>query len=404
MAGTTVTRTICTISSPSAEIRVLDSLSQITAAQWDALAGNQPFLCHAFLHALEATGCVDRDAGWQPRFLTLWRDARLCAALPLYEKSHSYGEYVFDWAWAEAYHRSGLRYYPKLLSAVPFSPIQSSRLLAADEDARAALLDAALAHARASGLSSLHILFPPPQEAELMARRGMLLRYGVQFHWLNPEYRGFEDFLATLSRDKRKKIRQERRRVAETGIRFVHLVGNDIRREHWRFFNRCYKRTYALHRSTPYLNLDFFLRIAETMPENLMLVMAERCGEPVAAALNVFTADTLYGRYWGALDYVPSLHFETCYYQAIEFCIARGIRTFEGGAQGEHKLARGLLPVRTCSAHWLAHPEFADAIERYLAREAIGVDHYIDELNEHSPFKPAIAQAGEHNDRASDTA
>ena len=318
--------------------------------------------------------------------MTLWKGHQLTAALPLYQKSHSYGEYVFDWAWADAYAQHGLPYYPKLLAAIPFTPVQSPRLLAQDEASRMALLDAALNHARRSGLSSLHILFPSSEEAAMMQRRGMMLRYGVQFHWRNAGYEDFDAFLASLAREKRKKIRQDRRRVCAEGISFRRLVGNEIGAEHWRFFGRCYDRTYALHCSSPYLNLSFFEHMGRTMAENLLLVLAERAGKPVASALNVFTQETLYGRYWGALEYVPALHFETCYYQAIDFCIARGIRYFEGGAQGEHKLARGLLPVRTLSAHWLAHPEFARAVERYLARECAGVERYMDELNEHSPF------------------
>jgi predicted N-acyltransferase len=267
--------------------------------------------------------------------------------------------------------------------------VQGARLLARDEASREALLEAALRYARVSGRSSLHILFPTPAEACLMAQQGMLMRHGVQFHWCNEGYRDFEAFLGALTSKKRKKIRQERRRVSDQGVRFRHLVGDDIDARQWRFFSRCYRLTYAAHHAAPYLNLGFFEHLGRTMPVHLLLVLAERDGEPLASALNVFTDETLYGRYWGALDYVPSLHFETCYYQAIEFCIERGIRYFEGGAQGEHKLARGLLPVRTVSAHWLAHPEFARAIERYLAQESLGVESYVDELNEHAPFRNA---------------
>ncbi len=363
------------------------AIAEVPAADWDALAGDPPFLRHDYFHALETTGCVGENAGWIPRHLTLWQDGRLAAAMPLYEKTHSYGEYVFDWAWAQAYERSGLRYYPKLVSAIPFTPVQCQRLLARDGRSRQALLAAFLDLARASGRSSAHVLFPVPAEAALMQAHGMLLRHSVQFHWRNAGYADFEQFLALLTRDKRKKIRQERRRIHDLGIRFRHLVGDEIGDDQWRFFLRCYRRTYGLHGSTPYLNLDFFLRLGAVMPENLLLVLAERDGHAVACALNVFKAHTLYGRYWGALDYLPGLHFETCYYQAIDFCIARGIGTFEGGAQGEHKLARGLLPVRTVSAHWLAHPEFAQAVERHLVRESAGVATYLDELNEHSPFR-----------------
>lgn len=368
-------------------IRIIAAVAEIRAADWDALTGNEPFLRHGFFHALEASGCVGGDSGWMPRHLTLWREGGLAAAMPLYEKNHSFGEYVFDWAWAQAYQRNGLPYYPKLVCAVPFTPVQCPRLLADGVQARRALLDAFLDHARASGYPSAHVLFPTPAEAELMAARGMLLRHGVQFHWRNAGHSDFNQFLASLARDKRRKIRQERNRIHDVGIRSRHLVGTQIDEAHWRFFLRCYRRTYALHGSTPYLNLDFFLRLGAAMPENLLLIVAERDGLPIASALNVFTSRRLYGRYWGALEFVPGLHFETCYYQAIEFCIARGIETFEGGAQGEHKLARGLLPVPMLSAHWLARPEFADAIQRYLARESAGVAEYIDELREHSPFK-----------------
>ena len=371
----------------SADVRLYGSLAEVPATEWNALAGDQPFLRHEFLTALEDSGCVGARSGWEPRHLTLWRAGRLAAAAPLYRKSHSFGEYVFDWAWADAYHKAGLAYYPKLVCCVPFTPVSGRRLLAADAPARQALIEALLAQARDSGCSSLHVLFPPEEEAELLARARLQLRQGVQFHWRNPGYGSFEDFLATLTRDKRKKIRQERRRVAEAGISFRTLTGADIGARDWEFFHRCYRRTYHAHRSTPYLNLEFFLRLGATLAPHVMLVVAERAGRPLAAALNVFTDDTLYGRYWGALEQVPCLHFETCYYQAIEFCIARGITVFEGGAQGEHKLARGFLPVRTVSAHWLRDARFADAVARFLARESRGVEFYLDELNERNPFR-----------------
>jgi predicted N-acyltransferase len=309
--------------------------------------------------------------------------------LALYLKSHSYGEYVFDWAWADAYQRHGLAYYPKLLAAIPFSPVSGARLLAATDAERAALLRAALALGQ--NASSLHILFPQPAEAALTQTAGMLLRSGVQFHWTNPGYASFDDFLAQLSRDKRKKIKQERRKVADAGVRFRRLRGTGIKAADWAFFARCYQRTYREHRSTPYLNLEFFQRLGQTMPEHVLLIVAEREGRPIASALNLYSQETLYGRYWGALEYLPCLHFETCYYQALEFCIEQRITLFEGGAQGEHKLARGFLPMKTLSAHWLAHPEFADAVGRFLEREHRGIEQYVDELNEHSPYKGASA-------------
>jgi predicted N-acyltransferase len=370
---------------PGVEIR--DSLSGVAADAWNALAAGHPFLRHEFLHALHETGCADEASGWAPRYLTLWQGNSLVGAMPLYAKTHSYGEYVFDWAWADAYHRNGLDYYPKLLCAVPFSPVTGPRLLARDRATRSLLVRAALQ--LAASASSLHVLFPTEAEAEELKAHGMLLRRSVQFHWENRGYATFEAFLAELASAKRKKIRQERRRVSEAGVSFRRRAGREIRDEDWAFFTRCYDATYRAHRSTPYLNLAFFRRLGAALPEHTLLVVAEREGRPIAAALNLYTEATLWGRYWGCVAEVPMLHFETCYYQALEFCIERGIRAFEGGAQGEHKLARGFLPVQTVSAHWLRHPRFADAVEKFLERETSGIGSYVDELGEHSPFRRA---------------
>lgn len=374
---------------------IASSLSEIGQADWDNLLALQdtpnPFLSYAFLHALHESGSATPETGWQPQFLALYEShdgaERLAAALPLYVKDHSYGEYVFDWAWADAYQRHGLPYYPKLLCAIPFTPVSGARLLARDAGARAALIDVLRATQQATELSSTHILFPPEAEAKQLADAGYLLRSGVQFHWMNPGYANFDDFLATLEQKKRKNIRAERRKVREAGVTLRRVRGADITDDEWRFFNRCYRHTYADHHSKPYLNLDFFRRIGQTMPDNLLLVVAERDGAPIAASLVIHDATTLYGRYWGALEHVPCLHFETAYYQPLEFCIEQGIAVFEGGAQGEHKMARGFLPTRTWSAHWLAHPAFADAVENFLEREAGGIDDYIDELNDRNPFR-----------------
>ncbi len=366
-------------------LKVVDTLADIAPSAWNALSGEHPFLRHEFLNALHETGCADARAGWEPQYLTLWQGSALVGAMPLYRKAHSYGEYVFDWAWADAYYRHGLEYYPKLLCAVPFSPVTGPRLLARDRQTRSALIRAALK--LAAGTSSLHVLFPTEAEADELSGHGMLLRRSVQFHWENRGYATFDQFLGDLASAKRKKIRQERRRVQDAGVSFRRLVGEEIRAEHWEFFTRCYNHTYRAHHSTPYLNLAFFRRLGATLPQHVLLVVAEREGRPIASALNIFSATTLYGRYWGATQYVPMLHFEACYYQALEFCIERGIRVFEGGAQGEHKLARGFMPVQTCSAHWLKHPQFADAVQKFLAREGTGIDRYVDELNERSPFK-----------------
>jgi uncharacterized protein len=375
-------------------IEVRDTLAGISPAAWNALAGGHPFLRHEFLHALHETRCADAASGWAPCHLTLWRADALVGAMPLYRKSHSYGEYVFDWAWADAYHRHGIDYYPKLLSAVPFSPVTGPRLLARDGATRSLLVRAALQ--LATSASSLHVLFPPEAEAEELSVHGMMLRPSVQFHWENRGYAGFEQFLADLASAKRKKIRQERRRVSEAGVTFRRLVGSEIGEEHWAFFTRCYNRTYRTHRSTPYLNIEFFRRLGTAMPQHVLLVLAEQHGKPIASALNLFSDTTLWGRYWGCVAEMPMLHFETCYYQALEFCIERGVRVFEGGAQGEHKLARGFLPVQTWSAHWLKHPGFADAVEKFLEREASGVERYVNELNDHSPFRdPAAGDGGQ---------
>ena len=374
------------------KLKVLDSLSDVPAADWNALAGDHPMLSHAFLHALHETGCASERSGWSPQYVTAWEDGRLTGAMPVYLKSHSYGEYVFDWAWADAYQRHGLAYYPKALCAIPFSPVTGSRLMARDAATRGFLADAALT--LAGQVSSLHVLFPDEDEAVLLRERGMMLRSGVQFHWHNSGYADFEQFLGQMSHDKRKKIRQERRKVREAGVSFSRLTGADITDEHWRFFTRCYDSTYRAHHSTPYLNLAFFRRIGEAMADKVLLVVAHLDGKPVASALNLYSAGTLYGRYWGAIGYLPNLHFETCYYQALEFCIERGIKVFEGGAQGEHKLSRGFLPVQTRSAHWLAHPEFADAVERFLQREAAGMSHYLSELNERAPFRKDSGPTG----------
>jgi predicted N-acyltransferase len=366
-------------------IQVVDSLAGIDAGEWNALAGPQPFVRHEFLSALIDTGCASRRSGWQPSCVLLRRSGALAGAMPLFLKSHSYGEYVFDWAWAEAHERHGLAYYPKALSAVPFTPVRGPRLLAHTEAAKRTLLSAALEIAKP--LSSLHVLFPRAEDAALMAGQGMLLRKSVQFHWSNAGYADFEAFLARLSRARRKNIRQERRRVREAGVSFRWLEGGQIERRHWEFFNRCYRATYAAHGSSPYLNLEFFVRLGSSLPANVVMVCAERETRPIAASLFLRDESALYGRYWGALEHVPLLHFECCYYQAIEYAIARRLASFEGGAQGEHKLFRGLLPVETHSAHWLAHPQFARAVEQFLEREDNRLALYVDELCEHSPFK-----------------
>jgi len=372
-------------------LKIIENLADINAVDWDVLAGKDPFVSHAYLYALQESGCATAQFGWQPQFITLWHDTRLLGALPLYLKMNSYGEHVFDFAWADAYHRHGLRYYPKLVCTVPFTPVTGKRLLVAPgskgEEVRALLLGSALQFAKESGVSSLHCLFSDDSDALLMQQQGMMLRQDVQFHWQNPGYRDFDDFLAALSRDKRKRIRQERRKVNEAGIELQCITGDNATAEQWAFFASCYTHTRQIHHSPPALNDDFFQRIGATLPQHTLLVIATREGRMIASALNIVTKDVLYGRSWGTFEFHSGLHFEACYYQAIEFCIARNIKTFEGGAQGEHKLARGFLPVNTRSAHWLAHPEFARAVENYLQQETSAISEYVDELNDRSPFK-----------------
>ena len=366
-------------------------MATIDQAEWNKLtassSGGNPFLRHEFLHALHVSGCAAPRSGWEPQYLTLWRGHELVGAVPLYRKEHSYGEYVFDWAWASAYQQHGVEYYPKWLSAVPFTPVPGARLIAHNAHHRAMLARALVEHARNSGLSSLHVLFAPPDEIEHLSALGMLTRRAVQFHWFNRDYSTFDAYLASLAQPKRKKIRAERRKAAAEDITFERKVGHDISEADWTLFTRCYALTYAAHYSTPYLNRRFFLQVGSSMPESVLMVIARRGQRPIAAALALFDQHRLYGRYWGALEFVPCLHFETSYYQMIEFAIERKLQVFEGGAQGEHKLARGFEPVTTYSSHWLAHPAFADAVERYLQRETGGIDAYIDELNERSALR-----------------
>ena len=376
------------------DLRVDVPFESIAPVAWDALAPAEPLLSHAFLSALHASGCATPRTGWTPRYITAWRDGALIGAVPLYAKAHSYGEYVFDWAWADAYRRHGRRYYPKLLAAIPFTPTTGPRLLACDDAVRAALLARARRLMADDGYSSLHVLFATAEEARACADSGMIVRHGVQFHWDNPGYRDFADFLATFSHDKRKKVRQERRRLAEAGVVFTRKVGAEISAADWRFFHACYERTYHDHGSTPYLSREFFATIGRTMPQHLLLVIGMRAGRPICTALDVFTAEALWGRYWGALEYAAGAHFEACYYQAIEFCIERGIARFEGGAQGAHKLARGLLPVTTSSAHAIADPQFAAAIADFCRRERADVARAVDELESATPFKSEDGRSG----------
>lgn len=369
------------------ELEIAAGVSELDSAQWNALTDGSPLLSHAFLSALEHSGSVGEGTGWQPMPLVFRRDGKLAGAVPLYLKHHSYGEYVFDWSWADAYAQHGLEYYPKLVAAVPFTPITGARLLSHDAVLQARMADILRDTAHRLQLSSVHVLFPDAKNADMLSGQGWLRRQGVQFRWQNQGFAGFDEFLMTLTHDKRKKIRQERKKVGAAGVSCRRLRGCDISEREWDFFYKCYLNTYLEHRSSPYLTQAFFHELGERLPDNVMLVLAERDGRRIGAALNLYDADCLYGRYWGALAYVPNLHFELCYYQAQEFCIEQGIRFFEGGAQGEHKLARGFVARETCSFHHITHADFEAAVRRFVSREGVGVSHYQQELDERAPYR-----------------
>lgn len=378
-------------------IQIASAPSQIPRDAWNGLLALSeqatPFMRHEYLCALHDSGCAVTATGWTPAFVTLWQNDQLQAACPLYLKTHSYGEYVFDWAWAQAYAQHGLTYYPKALVAVPFTPVPGTRLLARDTQARNALVQALLEFCSAQKLSSLHVLLQSSDDQRACEAHELMRRQIVQFHWTNTKnrFKNFDDFLLTLSQDKRKKIKQERRKVEQAGVRFRTLVGEQISTTDWDFFYRCYSQTYFEHGNAPYLSRAFFDAMAREMTSNWVLFVGERLGQPIACSLvavsEISPNATAYGRYWGAIDRVSCLHFEACYYQPLQWCIEQGLQRFEGGAQGEHKLARGLLPVQSTSAHWLAHPDFADAVAHYLEREEHGVANYLDELESRSPLR-----------------
>jgi predicted N-acyltransferase len=376
-------------------LRIVDDPALIDAQAWNGLLDQQhtptPFMRHEYLLALQASRSAVAQTGWALQLLCLHEGDALVAACPAYLKSHSYGEYVFDWAWADAYERHGLRYYPKLLAAVPFTPVPGSRLLARSDADRRLLLRALRQVCQAHKLSSAHLLFMDAADAQAAGDEGWMLRQTVQFHWLNREptpYADFDDFLRSLQREKRKKIAQERRRVADAGVCFTRHLGEHIDRGLWDFFYDCYTRTYAAHHSTPYLTRDFFARMQQHMARHWVMFVARRGGAPIACSLLAIDPQRghAYGRYWGCTEYLPCLHFEACYYQPLAWCIDNAYQRFEGGAQGEHKMARGLMPVLTQSAHWLKHPAFSDAVARHLEQEGSGIEAYVDELRDRNPY------------------
>lgn len=373
------------------KVHFADSVKKINPEDWNPLAADMPLLSHAFLSALEESNSIGQGTGWQSCPMLFYADSTLVGAIPLFIKHHSYGEYVFDWAWAEAYERNGLNYYPKLVAAIPFSPVTSQRLLISpsqDPSKIQSLMVSALEEfLHVPQFSGVHVLFPDETSASAFRQAHWLERQGVQFQWHNENFHHFDNFLSKLTQEKRKKIKQERKKVQNAGVTCRQIKGPYITEHEWDFFYQCYCKTYFDHHSTPYLTRDFFKNIAQSLPQNILLVMAYKDNNPIASALNFYNQHSLFGRYWGCVEYIPNLHFEVCYYQAQEFCIAEKIKLFEGGAQGEHKLARGFKPKVTSSFHKVAHPQFAHAIEQFVLRELQGVAQYANELEDRAPFK-----------------
>ena len=373
-------------------IQFVNTIDAIDRQAWNAVAGRDyPFLRHEFLAAMEHCGAVAPATGWQPEHGVLRDNGRIIAIMPLYRKSHSWGEYVFDQSWAQAYTQHGLAYYPKFLTAVPFTPCQGPRMAIAPdrqaEDIVPLLFDSVIDRAKASGISSWHCLFPGADLRDHLQRLGLIRREDVQFQWFNRGYRDFDDYLASLTAAKRKMVKRERRKVGEQGIELLALAGRDIGESDWQAFYRFYALTYLKRRLQPYLNPDFFLQLAANMPEQLRLVLALKHQQPIAASLFFVGGDTLYGRYWGCAEDYDALHFEACYYQGIAYCIENGLLRFDSGAQGEHKITRGFEPVITSSCHWIADPRFASVIAGLVERERRHVARYQADAANYLPFK-----------------
>ncbi|MEX0729953.1 MAG: GNAT family N-acetyltransferase [Aquisalimonadaceae bacterium] len=373
-------------------VEVLTALEDIPAPAWNALVGtDNPFLRHEFLAALERHGCVAAETGWQPHHLLLREGERLLAAVPAYLKSDSWGEFVFDWAWASAYERSGRAYYPKLVCAVPYTPASGPRLLLADGVNPATAAEALVAGGKIAcerlDLSSMHWLFPEPIQAQALANAGLSTRVGCQFHWRNPGYRDFGDFLDSFSSKKRKNVKRERRQAREQGITFEIVPGDAVTAEDWQIFHRYYQRTFHAHGNLPTLTAEFFQDIGQRLRDRVLMVQGRDAAGLAATALLLRSDTTLYGRYWGCREERPGVHFESCFYQGINYCIEHGLSTFEPGAQGEHKIARGFLPTLTRSCHWIAEPEFRSAVDDFLRRESAMIMRYMDDLNSHSPYR-----------------
>jgi uncharacterized protein len=381
------------------QVKLVQGIDQIEAATWDACVGpDQPFLGHAFLSALERSGSASQRTGWLPLHLVVEQNGALIGCAPMYLKSHSYGEYVFDWGWANAYERAGGTYYPKLQVAVPFTPVPGPRLLVRPglgAETRAALAQGLVSAAKELSVSSLHVTFCREPEWHSLGEAGLLKRQGVQYHWHNRGYATFEDFLATLKSSKRKTIRKERARVKSQGLVIDVLTGDALTPEVWDAFYPFYRSTVDKRWGSAYLTKRFFSLLGETMPERVVLMMARHQGRYIAGALNFMGADTLYGRVWGCRREFEFLHFEACYYQAIEFAIRHGLARVEAGAQGPHKLQRGYEPVVTYSAHWIRDPGFRDAVERFLLQERREMAFEMQQLRELLPYRQEKAGAGD---------
>ncbi len=367
-------------------------MTQVDAEAWNNLAGTAyPFIRHEFLLALEQSGSVCEHTGWTASHLLVIKQHQLLAFMPMYVKQHSWGEYVFDQSWAQAYQQQGLDYYPKLLSAIPFTPCQGPRVVVQAgidfQDVMRLLLDFIMQQADEQGISSWHCLFPELQQLEQLRTLGLSIREGIQFQWFNKGYTDFNHFLTAMNASKRKMLKRERRRVSEQGVTLVRIAGPDVSEQQWQIFFQFYSLTYLKRNSQPYLNLVFFKQIARTMGEQLLLILALKDEQPIAAALSFVGDDTLYGRYWGCYEEYHSLHFETCYYQGLDYCIEQGLKRFDSGAQGDHKIARGFEPITTYSAHWLKDERYAKAINKFLESEQKQIQHYKELANNYLPFK-----------------
>ncbi|MGZ8153392.1 MAG: GNAT family N-acetyltransferase [Methylovulum sp.] len=374
------------------QVKPIDSLTEVDSKAWNMLAGDSyPFLRHEFLLALEQSGCVCEKTGWLPKHLLVFEDNKLIAFMPMYLKRHSYGEYVFDHQWAHTYHQYGLAYYPKWLTAIPFTPCQGARLCCKPSinslEITRLLFDFIQEQSDHERVSSWHCLFPVETQLEQLRSLGLGVRESVQFQWFNRGYRDFNDFLETMSASKRKMVKRERRRIVEQGIEFLKIPGKNVSEQQWRIFFQFYSLTYLKKGSEPYLNLEFFLACAKTLGNQLLMVMAVKNNQYVGAALSFIGSDTLYGRYWGCYEEFNALHFEACYYQGLDYCIEHNLQRFDSGAQGEHKISRGFEPVTTYSAHWLKDKQFAEAIYDFLRREQQAVQVYKQSAATYLPFK-----------------